>query len=93
MRSTERTSVTENLPIPHPKHNCRNRALEQNVQANFSKFWRSSLPIRGIGSCGIEALSGLAPHLATTDYSGRRLLTGGPDVQDSQAGSNDLRHG
>ena len=25
--------------------------------------WRSSLPIRGIGGCGIEALSNLAPHL------------------------------
>ena len=33
------------------------------MQANFSKFWRSSLPIRGIRSCGIEALSNLAPHL------------------------------
>ena len=53
----------QDLPIPHPKHNCRNRALEHNVQANFSKFWRSSLPIRGIRSCGIEALSNLAPHL------------------------------
>ena len=29
----------------------------------------------------------------TTDNSGRRLLTGGPDVRDSQAGSNDIRHG
>ena len=55
--------VTENVPIPHPQHNCRNRALGHNVQANFSKFWRSSLPIRGIRSCGIEALSNLAPHL------------------------------
>ena len=35
---TKRTYVTENLPIPHPKHNCRNRALEHSVQANFSKF-------------------------------------------------------
>ena len=26
-------------------------------------FWRSSLPIRAIRSCGIEALSHLAPHL------------------------------
>ena len=31
--------------------------------AFFNKFWRSSLPIRGIRSCGIEALSNLAPHL------------------------------
>ena len=30
---------------------------------NFSMFWRSSLPIRGIRSCGTEALSNLAPHL------------------------------
>ena len=59
----QETYVTENLPIPHPQHNCRNRALEHNVQTNFSKFWRSSLPIRGIRSCGIEALSDLAPHL------------------------------
>ena len=39
------------------------RALQHNVQANFSEFWRSSLPIRAIRSCGIEALSHLAPHL------------------------------
>ena len=37
-------------------------ALEHNVRANFSKFWRSLLPIRGIRSCGIEALSNLVPH-------------------------------
>ena len=62
-RGTKTTHVTGNLPIPHPKHNCRNRALQHNVQANFSEFWRSSLPIRAIRSCGIEALSHLAPHL------------------------------
>ena len=28
----KRMYVTENLPIPHPNHNCRNRALEHNVQ-------------------------------------------------------------
>ena len=33
------------------------------MQANFSEFWRSSLAIRAIRSCGIEALSHLAPHL------------------------------
>ena len=78
--------VTENLPIPHPKHKCCNRALEHNVQANFSKFWWSSLPIRGIRSCGIEALSNLAPHLEQLHV----LLTGGRDVPDSQARSNDI---
>ena len=62
-RGTKRTYVTGNLPIPHPKHNCRNRALQHNVQANFSEFWSSSLPIRAIRSCGIEAVSHLAPHL------------------------------
>ena len=62
-RGTKRTYVTGNLPIPHPKHNCRNRALQHNVQENFSEFWRSSLPIMAIRSCGIEALSHLAPHL------------------------------
>ena len=62
--STKGTFVTENLPIPHPNHNCCRRALQHNVQANFSKFWRSSLPTRGIRRrCGIEALSKLAPHL------------------------------
>ena len=70
---TKRTYVTENLPIPHPKHNCCNRALEHNVQANFSNFWRSSLPI--------------IPTSRTTDNGGRRLLTSGPDVRDSQARS------
>ena len=63
MRGTKRTYVTENLPIPHPNHNCCNRALQPYVQAFFSMFWRSSLPIRGIRSSGIEALSNLAPHL------------------------------
>ena len=62
-RGTKRTYVTGNLPIPHPKHNCRNRALQHTVQANFSEIWTSSLPIRAIRSCGIEALSHLAPHL------------------------------
>ena len=28
----QRMYVTENLPIPYPKHNCRNRALGHNVQ-------------------------------------------------------------
>ena len=62
-RGIKRTYVAKILPIPDPEHNCRNRALEHNVQANFSKFWTSSLPIRGIRGCGIEALSNLAPHL------------------------------
>ena len=52
-RSTKRIYVTENLPIPHPKHSCRNRALEHSVQAVLSKFWRSSLPIRGIRSMNV----------------------------------------
>ena len=30
------------------------------------------------------------PTSRTTDYSGMRLLTGGPDVRDSQARSNDI---
>ena len=59
----QKNTCPKNRPIPHPKHNSHKRALEHNVQANFSKFWRSSLPIRGIRSCGIEALSDLAPHL------------------------------
>ena len=59
----KKMKVAENLPIPHPKHNCGNRNLEHNVQANFRKFRRSSLPIRGTRSCGIQALSNLAPHL------------------------------
>ena len=25
MHSTKRTCLTENLPIPHPKHNCRSK--------------------------------------------------------------------
>ena len=56
-------NVCHQKPVPHPKHNCCNRALEHIVQANFSNFWWSSLPIRGIRSCGIQALSNLAPHL------------------------------
>ena len=59
----QKNACPENLPIPHPKHNSHNRVVEHNVQANFSKFWRSSLPIRAIRSCGIEALSNLAPHI------------------------------
>ena len=59
----QKNACPENLPIPHPEHNSHNRALEHNVLANFSKFWRSSLPIRGIRSCGIEALSNLVRHL------------------------------
>ena len=53
----QKNACPKNLPIPYPKHNSHNRALEHNVRANFSKFWRSSLPIRGIRSCGIEAVS------------------------------------
>ena len=33
------------------------------MQTNFSMLWRSSLPVRGISGCGIEALSNLVPHL------------------------------
>jgi hypothetical protein len=54
----QKKACPKNLPIPHPKHNSRNRALEHNVQANFSKFWRSSLPIRGIRSLGIVHVKG-----------------------------------
>ena len=54
----QQKACPKNLPIPHPKHNSRNRALEHNVQANFSKFWRSSLPIRGIRSLGIVHVKG-----------------------------------
>ena len=59
----KRTYVTKKLPVPHPSHNCCNTALQHYVQANFCMFWRSSLPVRGISSCGIEAPSNLAPHL------------------------------
>ena len=57
----KRRFVAKKLPIPH--HNCRNRAPEHNVQANFGMFWTPSQPIRGIRSCGIEALSNLPRHL------------------------------
>ena len=50
----QKKACPKNLPIPHSKHDSRNRALEHNVQANFSKFWRSSLPIRGIRNCACE---------------------------------------
>ena len=63
MRGTNRTYVAKNLSVPHPNHNGCNRALQHYVQANFSMLWRSSLPVRGISSCGIEALSNLVPHL------------------------------
>ena len=62
-RGTKRTYVAGNLPVPHPHHNCCNRPLQYYVQANLSMFWRSSLSVKGISSCGIEALSNLAPHL------------------------------
>ena len=35
----------------------------------------------------------IIPMSRTTDNSGRRVLTGGPDVRDSQATSNDISHG
>ena len=57
----KRRFVAKKLPIPH--HNCCNRAPEHNVQANFSMFWTPSQPIRGIRSCGLEALSNLPRHL------------------------------
>ena len=31
--------------------------------------------------------------IPTTDNSGRRLLTGGPNVRDNQAKNNDINHG
>ena len=38
-------------PAPtSPNPNCCNRVLQHYLQANFSMFWRSSLPIRGIRS-------------------------------------------
>ena len=54
----QKKACPKNLPIRHPKHNNHNRALEHNVQPNFSKFWRSSLPIRGIRSLGIVHVKG-----------------------------------
>ena len=35
----------------------------------------------------------IIPTGRTTDNSGRRVLTGGLDVRDSRAGSNDISHG
>ena len=37
--------------------------LTTSLRGDFCMFWRSSLPVRGISSCGIEAPSNLAPHL------------------------------
>ena len=34
-----------------------------------------------------------SPRVRTSDNRGRRLLTGGPDVRDSEARSNDTSHG
>ena len=53
---------SENLPIPHPNQNRHNRAPQHNVQAKFSMLLMSSLPMRGIRSCRMEALSNPAPH-------------------------------
>ena len=37
--------------------------MQQFLLANFSVFWRSTLPIRGLKSCGMEVLSNFASHL------------------------------
>ena len=54
---------SKTLPMPHPSLNAHNSAPLHNVQAKFGMFRMSSLPIRGIKSCEIEALSNLVPHL------------------------------
>ena len=59
----QKNACGKHLPIPHPNHNCCNRAPEHNVPANFSMFWTCLVLTKGIRSCGIEALSNLAPHL------------------------------
>ena len=69
-------ACSENLPIPHPNLNCRNRAPLHNVQANFSTLLIPWLPIRGIRGCGIEAFSKLAPHLKQWYTLGCRFWMG-----------------
>ena len=76
-RGTKRTHVTENLPVPHPNHNCCNRALQHYVQANFSMFWRSLLPIRGIRSCGIQKNDGQTGSCAWTRQCWDKRVGGG----------------
>ena len=41
----QKNACGEHLPIPHPDHNCRNKAPEHNVQADFRVVWTSSLSI------------------------------------------------
>ena len=46
--------------------------LTTSLRGDFDMFWMSSLRIKGTGSCGIEAISRLAPHLrgATSCWGG-----------------------
>ena len=88
MRSTKKTYVTENLPIPHPKHNCRNRAADWEEDGVKRGMMPNPMPIPHI----FEMIE-IIPTSRTTNNSGRRVLTGGPDVRDSQARSNDISHG
>ena len=41
----------------------------------------------------VVQMNEIFPASRTTNDSGKRLLTGGPDVRDSQARSNDISHG
>ena len=44
------------LPIPHPNHNCRNRAQEHDVQANFSMFWTVALLTFSVPAQGVQTM-------------------------------------
>ena len=64
----QKNACGEQLPVPPPNHNCCNRAPEHNAQANFSMFWTSSVSIKDIRSCGIEALIFVAGKCSPVDW-------------------------
>ena len=66
--------VTENLPIPHPKNNCHNRAVEHNLQ-HFSAGSGGPHCPSGAGGLIPIMTQPLCPSTITTQSRSAKLLT------------------
>ena len=105
-----RACTTHSTKRMHVTNTCPYLALTTIVTTGLHSTMRRqnaacstpSLPIRGIRSCGVEALSNLArlqrpvivgPVIVATSNCGGNIFAGGPHVRNSHASNSQINHG